>query len=206
MHKLFLWSYPMRLLLCLVLSSSACTRIPLQSVTLSEKIQEEGERMHRLNVLLVHQVFAEKKNRVNDFIQKEYTTKIVAKMTEDVAEETDPKTALPEMMQAALPLINQRQYTMQLALDSAKIKLLNQINTDFKQYQLATNEMTKLLESAVKLNEAKRQLLHQSNWLNKKGINYDELAALLDRFIQSSGNIGGIVVNLNKDLEKILQQ
>lgn len=204
MRNLLLWIYPWGLLICLLLSLSACTRIPLQSITLSEKIQEEGERMHRLNLLLVHQVFAEKKNRVNDFIQKEYTAKIVAKMTEDLDDETDPKLVLPEMMAAALPLITERQYTMQLALDSAKIKLLNQLNADFKQYQLATSEMKKLLESAVKLNESKKQLLNQSNWLNKKGINYEELAELLDRFIQSSGNIGGLVVNLNKDLEKIL--
>lgn len=206
MHKLFFWPFPMGLLLCLVFSSSACTRIPLQSVTLSEKIQEEGERMHRLNVLLVHQLFVEKKNRVNDFIQKEYTTKIVAKMTEDLDDETDPKSVLPEMMAAALPLITERQYTIQLALDSAKIKLLDQLNADFKQYQLATSEMKKLLESAVKLNESKKQLLNQSNWLNKKGINFDALSEILDRFIQSSGNIGGMVVNLNKDLEKILER
>lgn len=205
MHKLLPWSYTCGLLLCLFLSQSSCTRMPLQSITLSEKIQEEGERMHRLNLLLVHQVFAEKKNRVKDFIQKEYTTKIVAKMTEDLDDETDPKSVLPEMMAAALPLITERQYAMQLALDSAKIKLLDQLNADFKQYQLATSEMKKLLESAVKLNESKKDLLNQSNWLNKKGINYDALSELLDRFIQSSGNIGGLVVNLNKDLEKILQ-
>lgn len=205
MHKLLLWSFTCGLLLFLFLSQSSCTRIPLQSITLSEKIQEEGERMHRLNLLLVQQVFAEKKNRVNDFIQKEYTAKIVAKMTEDLDDETDPKSVLPEMMGAALPLITERQYAMQLALDSAKIKLLDQLNADFKQYQLANSEMKKLLESAVKLNESKKQLLNQSNWLNKKGINYDALSELLDRFIQSSGNVGGLVVNLNKDLEKILQ-
>ena len=204
MRKLLLGSYTWGLLLCLFLSQIGCTRIPLQSITLSEKIQEEGERMHRLNILLVHQVFAEKKNRVNDFIQKEYTAKIVAKMTDDLDYETDPKSVLPEMMAAALPLITERQYAMQLALDSAKIKLLDQLNADFKQYQLATTEMKKLLESAVKLNESKKQLLNQSQWLNKKGINYDQLAELLDRFIQSSGNIGGMVGNLNKDLSKIL--
>ena len=205
MHKLLPWSFTCGLLLFLFLSQSSCTRIPLQSITLSEKIQEEGERMHRLNLLLVQQVFAEKKNRVNDFIQKEYTVKIVAKMTEDLDDETDPKSVLPEMMAAALPLITERQYAMQLALDSAKIKLLDQLNADFKQYQLATSEMKKLLESAVKLSESKKELLNQSNWLNKKGINYDALSELLDRFIQSSGNIGGLVVNLNKDLEKIIQ-
>lgn len=206
MGKFFSWSFACIITLCLMYSLGACTRIPLQSITLSEKIQEEGERMHRLNVLLVHQVFAEKKNRVNDFIQKEYTSKIVAKMTADLAEEMDPKLVLPEMMEAALPLINQRQYAMQLALDSAKIKLLDHLHTDFKQYQLATSEMKKLLESAVKLNESKKQLLNQSQWLNKKGINYEQLAELLDRFIQSSGNIGGMVVNLNKDLEEILER
>lgn len=206
MRKLLLWSFTRGLLLCLFLSLNGCTRIPLQSITLSEKIQEEGERMHRLNILLVHQVFAEKKNRVNDFIQKEYTAKIVAKMTEDLDDETDPKSVLPEMMAAALPLITERQYAIQLALDSAKIKLLDQLNADFKQYQLATSEMKKLLESAVKLNESKKQLLNQSQWLNKKGINYEQLAELLDRFIQSSGNIGGMVGNLNKDLSKILEQ
>lgn len=194
------------LLLCLVGSLGACTRIPLQSITLSERIQEEGARMHQLNILLIHQLFSAKKARVNDFIKNEYTPSIINKMTSDLEEEMDAKLELPQMMAAALPLINERQYTMQMALDSAKTKVMEQLNTDFAKYQLANNEMKRLLESAVKLNEEKKQLLNQSNWFKKKGIDYDQLAELLDRFVSSSGNIGGLVVNLNKDLNKVLNQ
>jgi hypothetical protein len=194
------------LLLCLVGSLGACTRIPLQSITLSERIQEEGARMHQLNILLIHQLFAAKKARVNDFIKNEYTPSIITKMTSDLEVEMDAKLELPQMMAAALPLINERQYTMQMALDSAKTKVIEQLNTDFAKYQLANNEMKRLLESAVKLNEEKKQLLNQSNWFKKKGIDYDQLAELLDRFVSSSGNMGGLIVNLNKDLNKVLNQ
>jgi len=120
--------------------------------------------------------------------------------------EMDTKLELPQMMAAALPLINERQYTMQMALDSAKTKVIEQLNTDFAKYQLANNEMKRLLESAVKLNEEKKQLLNQSNWFKKKGIDYDQLAELLDRFVSSSGNMGGLIVNINKDLNKVLNQ
>jgi len=95
---------------------------------------------------------------------------------------------------------------MQMALDSAKIKIVDQLNTDFAKYNMANTEMKRLLESAVKLNEEKKQLLNQSNWFKKKGIDYDQLAELLDRFVSSSGNVGGLIVNLNKDLNKILNQ
>jgi predicted nuclease with TOPRIM domain len=103
-------------------------------------------------------------------------------------------------------MINERQYAMQIALDSAKIKIMDQLNADFAKYNMANSEMKKLLESAVKLNEEKKQLLNQSNWFKKKGIDYNQLAELLDRFIYSSGNIGGLIVNLNKDLNKVLNQ
>ncbi len=196
------------LLLILGLGSiiGSCTRIPLQSITLSERIQEEGARMHQLNLLLIQQLFSEKKARVNDFIKNEYTPSIIHKMTSDLDEDLDVKSELPQIMAAALPIINERQYAMQMALDSAKIKIVDQLNADFTKYNMANAEMKKLLESAVKLNEEKKQLLNQSNWFKRKGIDYDQLAELLDRFIYSSGNIGGLIVNLNKDLNKVLNQ
>jgi len=194
------------LLLGLCCGLGACTRIPLQSITLSERIQEEGARMHQLNILLIHQLFAEKKARVNDFIKTDYTPSIINEMTRHLDEDLDAKLELPQMMAAALPIINERQYTMQLALDSAKIKIIDQLNTDFAKYNMASSEMKKLLESAVKLNDEKKQLLNQSNWFKKKGIDYEQLADLLDRFVRTSGSVGGLVVNLNKDLNKVLNQ
>ena len=205
-NRFLIIPFVLMLLLGLVWGLGACTRIPLQSITLSERIQEEGARMHQLNILLIHQLFAEKKARINDFIKNDYTPSIINEMTSDIEEELDAKLELPQMMAAALPIINERQYAMQLALDSAKIKILDQLNADFAKYNLANNEMKKLLESAVKLNEEKKQLLNQSNWFKKKGINYEQLAELLDRFVYSSGNIGGLIVNFNKDLNKVLNQ
>lgn len=196
----------MMMMMILGCTIGSCTRIPLQSITLSERIQEEGARMHQLNVLLIHQLFAEKKSRVNDFIKNEYTPSIIHEMTSDLDEDLNTKLELPQIMAAAVPIINERQYAMQMALDSAKIKIIDQLNNDFAKYNMANNEMKKLLESAVKLNEEKKQLLNQSNWFKKKGINYDQLAELLDRFVYSSGNIGGLIVNLNKDLNKVLNQ
>ncbi|HLD52180.1 MAG TPA: hypothetical protein VJA82_02645 [Sediminibacterium sp.] len=194
------------LILGIICSLGSCTSIPLQSITLSERIQEEGARMHQLNLLLIQHLFAEKKARVNEFIKNDYTPSIIHKMTSDLEDDIDIKLELPQMMAAALPLINERQYAMQMALDSAKIKIVNQLNTDFVKYNMANTEMKRLLESAVKLNEEKKQLLNQSNWFKKKGIDYDQLAELLDRFVSSSGNMGGLIVNLNKDLNKILNQ
>ncbi|OYZ02560.1 MAG: hypothetical protein B7Y37_01855 [Sphingobacteriia bacterium 28-36-52] len=198
--------YKLMLIVGLGFTSLSCTRIPLQSITLSERIQEEGTRMHQLNLLLINQLFTEKKARVNDFIKSDYTHSIIQKMTNDLDEDIDVKLELPQIMAAAIPVINERQYTMQMALDSAKIKIVDQLNTDFAKYNMANTEMKRLLESAVKLNEEKKQLLNQSNWFKKKGIDYDQLAELLDRFVSSSGNIGGLIVNLNKDLNKVLNQ
>jgi ABC-type ATPase with predicted acetyltransferase domain len=187
-------------------TSLSCTRIPLQSITLSERIQEEGARMHQLNLLLINQLFAEKKERVNDFIKSDYTPSIIQKMTNDLDEDIDVQLELPQIMAAAIPMISERQYSMQMALDSVKIKIVDQLNSDFVKYNMANTEMKRLLESAVKLNEEKKQLLNQSNWFKKKGIDYDQLAELLDRFVYSSGNIGGLIMNLNKDLNKVLNQ
>lgn len=202
--KIVFVPYMLILFVGLGCSLGACTRIPIQSITLSERIQEEGATMHQLNLLMIQLLFTEKKARVNDFIKSEYTPSIIQKMTADLAEDFNVQSALPQIMAAAIPVINERQYAMQLALDSAQIRIVEKLNADYDNYNKANTEMKRLLASAVKLNEEKKQLLIQSNWFKKKAVDYDELSALLDRFVRASGNIGGLIVNLNKDLSKIL--
>ncbi|RYF90355.1 MAG: hypothetical protein EOO03_03855 [Chitinophagaceae bacterium] len=56
-------------LVCIaVLQLASCARVPVQAVTLSAVLKDEGERMHNLNVLLVDYVFNEKKHLINEFI------------------------------------------------------------------------------------------------------------------------------------------
>lgn len=197
----------MHALICIVLSAcflTACTRLPVQSITLSDHIQAEGHRMHQLNMILVQQLFAAKKARVADFIKQEYTPHFIQQMTEDLSDDEPIKSALPQILSAAIPVISERQYAMQMALDSAKSMIVTQLNDDYARYSLANQEMKKLLTSAVKLNERKQQLLNQSKLFKQKGINYQQLSEALDRFVLSSGNIGGLVVNLKKDIQQIV--
>lgn len=191
------------LLIGLGFGFGACTRIPVQSIALSEQIQAEGSRMHQLNLILIQQLFATKKARVADFIKQEYTPHFIQQMTEDISDEASIKSELPQILAAAIPVISERQYAMQMALDSAKTIIIAQLNDDYAQYNLANQEMKKLLTSAIKLNERKQALLNQSTFFKRKGINYQQLSDALDRFVLSSGNVGGLVVNLKKDIQQI---
>ena len=49
---------------------SSCTSIPKSSVKLSEEIMKESQEMHKLNIALIKQLFEERRNAVNSFINE----------------------------------------------------------------------------------------------------------------------------------------
>jgi hypothetical protein len=190
------------LITCILLTS--CAKIPVQSIDLISNIQTEGTRMHKLNILLTDKIFNEKRKKIDDFIRLEYTPNFMDEFTKKIPQNTDLKAELPSIMASIIPKINQRRDAMQNALEVNRIKIIDKLNTDFQEYQLACDGLKKLLESAVKVDEERKKLLSQVSHLTKNKIDFDQLDSTIDKFIQDSGDWGQNINNLNNNVNDLL--
>ncbi|HYO21502.1 MAG TPA: hypothetical protein VER36_03785 [Flavisolibacter sp.] len=191
----------------LLLLFSSCAKIPVQSIALAEALQEEGERMHKLNLVFLNRIFLSKRVTIEKFIEEQYTPKAVAEFTSRVSKEfpqTDFKKEFPELMNALLPQINTRRDSLVRELELQKEKVVDKLNTDYKVFNNAASELKKLLESAVKVDKEKQALFNQAKALSNNRIDFNQLEGALDKFILSGGNVGNNIAELNNAVNQLL--
>lgn len=184
-------------LLILILITS-CAKMPIESITLTESIINEGQRMHELNVSLLNKMFLDKSESIDVFIKDEYTPAFLENFKKRIPPETDIEEELPRMLQAIVPKINGRRDMMQNALESQRLKLIEKLNLDFKMYEEATTELRNLIESAVKVNEERRKAYEKAANLTGGKIDLNQIETELDNFILKSGDISsdaGTIIN-----------
>ncbi len=184
----------------------SCAKIPIQSISLLNNIQDEGKRMHALNISLTNKIFSEKRNKIDEFIRKEYTPKMVAEFTQKIPDNIDIKAELPKIIASILPKINARRDSMQSVLESNRIKILDKLNEDFLFYDSACIEMQNLLSSAIKLEYERKKIIAQATSISKNSIDFEKLEGTIDRFVQGSGDFGKDIVNLNESVNGILNK
>jgi hypothetical protein len=194
-----------RFYLCCFFALASCAKIPVQSVTLAESISREGKRMHDLNLALLNSMYQEKRQKISDFIRNDYTPWFSNQIVQGITDTVNVKKDLPQILSRALPVLSAQIAEKQAALESSRAMLLDQLNADFLVYQSACNELTYLLKSAVKVNDADKKLFNRAAALTGKPINFDSLNLILDQFIIDKGELAQNIETLNKSIRKIIK-
>jgi hypothetical protein len=194
------------LVLAMALLFASCARIPIQSIDLVTIIHDEGERMHQLNTALTNNLFAEKRQKIDDFIRLEYTPEFIEKITANIPENIDVKQELPGILASMIPVINERRDAMQSALELNRIKVIDKLNADFKDYEDACHELKTFLESAIKVDEERKKLEQQASGLTGNKIDFEKLEVSIDSFIQDSGDWGQNISNLNENVNALINK
>ncbi|PKP49395.1 MAG: hypothetical protein CVT92_15240 [Bacteroidetes bacterium HGW-Bacteroidetes-1] len=194
------------LVLTIFLMITSCARIPIQSIDLMSNIQKEGERMHKINITLVNLIFNEKRQKIDNFIRLEYTPKYIEEITKLIPDNIDIKNELPHILNASMQKIIEKRGAMENALEINRIKILDRLNEDHRVFQLACDELKKLLVSAVKVDEERKKLLSQASQLSQNGVDFNKLESVLDRFIQDSSDWGQNIYQLNENIDTLLNK
>ena len=185
----------------------SCAKIPVQSVMLVEALQEEGARMHQLNLHLLNQLFQAKRADVEKFINNEYTPSVISKFiakVEKTMPETDFKKDFAELMQAIAPEISSRRDSMINVLESQKEKLVEKLNADYSVYNNAASDLRHLLQSATKVDKEKQALFGQIKTLSNNRLDFNSVETELDKFINASGNVSNNVPTLNEAINRLV--
>ena len=192
-------------LFCVVVLAS-CAKLPIQTITLTDAIINEGKRMHELNLSLLNKMFNEKREKIDVFIKNEYTPKYLEEFKSRIPAGIDYEQEFPNMIQSIIPQINSRRDMMQSALESQRIKLATKLNIDFKLFEEASMKLRNLIESAIKVNEERKKAFEQVKGLTQNTIDLNQIETELDKFIIKSGDVGENINELNSTINSLLNQ
>ncbi|WMJ75286.1 hypothetical protein RCC89_19285 [Cytophagaceae bacterium ABcell3] len=183
---------------------ASCAKLPIQTLTLTDAIISEGERMHELNLSLLNKMFNDKREKVDNFIKNEYTPKYLKEFKTRIPNGVNYEEEFPNMIQSVVPVISSRRDMMQSALESQRIKLIEKLNSDYKLFKEASTELRNLIESNIKVNEERQKAFQHAKNLTLSRFDLNQIETELDEFIIRSGDITGNINELNNSINSLL--
>ena len=165
----------------------SCAGLPNATSSLSKNVIDEGDAMHQLNISLVHQLFDEKRERLNTFITNKYTPAIIKNYQSLLPQDVDYKEELPNIIGAIIPVINRKRDSLQDLLLKQQQQIVSNLNTNFISYAKATASLQNLINSAVKVKNAEENALSGINQLTGSKINFKQIEGKLDSILNKTG-------------------
>lgn len=172
-----------------------CASIPPTTVTLTQEIVKEANEMHQLNIILVNQLFEERKQVINAFITNEYTPTIIKKYEALLPDSLDYKKALPNIMKSIIPVINRKKDSLQNVLSDQQQDIITSLNTNYVSYSKATIALQQLINSAVKLKKAENNALSSIQDLTGDSVDVKKVESTID----------GLLIKAGTDMSKLLE-
>jgi hypothetical protein len=184
----------------------SCAKIPIQSIELADAIINEGERMHSLNISLLNQMFKEKAEKIDEFIQKEYTPQFIDEFKKKIPDNIDIKAELPNMLMSIIPVITSRRDKMQSTLEEQRIKLTTKLNDDYQKFKEATISLKSLLVSTAKLKKEQEGFLNKLKDTAGIKMDFNQIENSIDKFISKSGEVSENAIELNESINNIIKK
>ncbi len=181
----------------------SCASIPASTSTLSKEVIKEANGMHELNLALIDQLYAERSQRVNDFITYRYTPALLSNYEKLLPAGLDYKEELPNILQSIVPVINKKRDSMQGVLNVEKQTLVKELNANFTTYTNSTAALQGLIDSAVKLKESESNALTAlENLTGVSAGTVSNIDARLEKLLSQSGTTIEQLLQLTNGLKK----
>ncbi|MDP2541773.1 hypothetical protein CSC81_15195 [Tenacibaculum discolor] len=176
----------------------SCASIPSSTVTLTKEVIKEADNMHQLNVSLVNRLFDERKEKINLFIENKYTPTLLKKFEGLLPDSLDYKKELPNILNSIVPIINRKKDSLQSVLDLQKQDILNQLNSNYSDYNKATTSLQNLINSVVKVKTTESDALSAIDQLTGDRINIKKVENTINQSIDKTGNTLNKLINIEK--------
>ncbi|PHO00050.1 hypothetical protein CSC82_30825 [Rhodobacteraceae bacterium 4F10] len=154
--------------------------------------------MHQLNVSLVNRLFDERKEKINLFIENKYTPTLLKKFEGLLPDSLDYKKELPNILNSIVPIINRKKDSLQSVLDLQKQDILNQLNSNYSDYNKATTSLQNLINSVVKVKTTESDALSAIDQLTGDRINIKKVENTINQSIDKTGNTLNKLINIEK--------
>lgn len=176
--------------LLIALLMASCASLPASTATLTREVIKVSNDRYTLNIALINQLFEERKDRLNTFINDYYTPKVVENYQKLLPDSLNYKEALPQIVQSIIPVISRKKDSLQGVLDQQKNALLAQMNKDYQDFTQAATSLQNLIDSSVSLQAQEKSTLASIEQLTGiKEIDVQKIENTFDQFLNESGNV-----------------
>jgi len=167
---------------------NSCASIPASTTTLTQEILKQADDMNTLNLSLINQLYATRKEQVNSFITNQYTPALLDNFSKNLPDSLDYKKELPNILTSIVPIINRKKDSIQTILDTEQAQLISQINTNYTAFNTAGASLQNLIDSAVKLKTEEKSVMTAVQNLTNGKVNVSEAETKLDSLLIQSGD------------------
>ena len=166
---------------------SACATIPKESADLSIELGKRISAIETAHLTLLSKYFDEKRNRIDEFIEKEWVPEFAAQffsnqqisnMWEQIVRSGNTDDRLEFIVTLGPKLqakINSKRLDLIKPLDEAEQMIKQQLSDNYDQARAINNNVTSFLVSAVKVNE------NQNRYMEMIGVKDKKMAEVLDQ-------------------------
>ncbi|MGG6232141.1 hypothetical protein [Tenacibaculum sp. SDUM215027] len=176
----------------------SCASIPSSTVTLTKEVIKEADNMHALNVSLINRLFDERKEKINLFIENKYTPTLLKKYEGLLPDSLDYKKELPNILNSIVPVINHKKDSLQSVLDSQRQDILNQLNSNYSEYNKATTSLQNLVNSAVKIKTTESEALSAIDQLTGDKVDIKKVENTINNTIDKTGDTLNKLITIEK--------
>lgn len=166
----------------------SCASIPASTTTLTQEILKESSGMHSLNISLINQLYANRKEQVSNFITYTYTPALLDNFSKNLPDSLDYKDELPNILKSIVPIINKKKDSMQSILDTEQQQLITQLNANYTTFSTSGASLQSLIDSAVKLKTEEKSAMTAVQNLTNGTVDISSATTKLDSLLIQSGD------------------
>lgn len=176
---------------------NSCASIPTSTATLSKEILTESSDMHTLNISLINQLYANRKEQINNFIINTYTPALLDNFSKNLPDTLNYKTELPNILKSIVPIISKKKDSMQSILNAEQKQLMSKLNANYAHFYTAGVSLQHLIDSAVKLKSEEKSAISAAQKLTRNSVNINKIETQLDSLFIQSGNRFSKLLEIN---------
>ena len=165
---------------------NSCASIPEATVTLTQEISSEVDNMHNLNLNLVRQLFNERQQRLNSFINNTYTPKLIQKYQSLLPDSVNYKKDLAKIIGSIIPVIERKKDSLTELLNQQENSIISKLNQNHSSFSKATNSLQNLISSAARVGNSEKNIISSIDSLTRNKININKIETDLNNAINKT--------------------
>jgi hypothetical protein len=199
--------HPQTLIFAFIILLTGCAQIPSQSVDLSQNIGMGIAGDHRAYVGMLNLYFNQKRDMIDQWIEQKYTPLYIATVRTKLTEKKlDPNSFDEALTTDIVQRITRKRDEMQRELEKTRTSLLDRVESNHALLIGANNQLTALLLSAVKVQEADSALAASLKDATGGKIDFQQMDEKFNEYLEKAGDISKKATNLFNELQPIINK
>lgn len=182
---------------------TACTKIPQESVNLSNEVGAGLQKQHQSQIDLVNLYFSFNRKRLDEMMERGMDRYFGTLFLNDSA--TLNKSQLADMVKDII-MLNKKNNAAKEELEKARIFFIKKLNENYAMLRQANSSVTKLLKSSATTKKGKSESYSKSPKVYGEPVDMNKMFSELDDFVLKNGEESGESIRLVEKLEHLLNK